>query len=383
MFDRTPFYGNSGGQVGDKGVITANGETIRITDTQKENNLTVHLVDQLPQDVTATFHAVVDQELRAGSANNHTATHLLHKALRKVVGTHVEQKGSLVTPEYLRFDFSHFQKVTDEQIREVERLVNRDIRANYSLEERRDCPIDEARTLGAMMLFGEKYGDRVRVVKYGDSVELCGGTHVSATGNIGFFKILGESAISAGVRRIEAVTGAPAEEFVYHLEDLLKSVQNALNNPSVEQAVKRLLDENAEMSRQIEETKQERIATLRETLAKTCVEEDGMMLIARQIPATADVIKNVAFGIKPQFPNLVMVAGSTVGGKVTLTIMLGDDIVAKGVNAAQVVREAAKEINGGGGGQPFFATAGGKKEDGIEAAILRAVELIRAQLAGK
>lgn len=383
VFDQTPFYGNSGGQVGDKGVITANGETIRITDTQKENNLTVHLVDQLPEDVTATFHAVVDKELRAGSANNHTATHLLHKALRTVLGTYVEQKGSLVTPEYLRFDFSHFQKVTDEQIREVERLVNRDIRANYPLQERRDCPIEEARTLGAMMLFGEKYGERVRVVKYGDSVELCGGTHVSATGNIGFFKILGESAISAGVRRIEAVTGAIAEKYVYQLESLLKSVQNALNNPSVEQAVKRLIDENAEMSRQIEEKKQEQIATLREALSKTCVEESGMMLIARQIPATADVIKNVAFGIKPQFPNLVMVAGSTVGGKVTLTIMLGDDIVAKGVNAAQVVREAAKEINGGGGGQPFFATAGGKKEDGIEAAILRAVELIRAQLAGK
>ena len=383
VFDQTPFYGNSGGQVGDKGVITANGETIRITDTQKENNLTVHLVDQLPEDVTATFHAVVDQELRAGSANNHTATHLLHKALRTVLGTHVEQKGSLVTPEYLRFDFSHFQKVTDEQIREVERLVNRDIRANYPLQERRDCPIEEARTLGAMMLFGEKYGERVRVVKYGDSVELCGGTHVSATGNIGFFKILGESAISAGVRRIEAVTGAFAEKYVYQLESLLKSVQNALNNPSVEQAVKRLIDENAEMSRQIEEKKQEQIATLREALSKTCVEENGMMLIARQIPATADVIKNVAFGIKPQFPNLVMVAGSTVGGKVTLTIMLGDDIVAKGVNAAQVVREAAKEINGGGGGQPFFATAGGKKVDGIEAAIMRAVELIRAQLAGK
>ena len=260
VFDQTPFYGNSGGQVGDKGVITANGETIRITDTQKENNLTVHLVDQLPQDVTATFHAVVDKELRAGSANNHTATHLLHKALRTVLGTHVEQKGSLVTPEYLRFDFSHFQKVTDEQIREVERLVNRDIRANYPLQERRDCPIEEARTLGAMMLFGEKYGERVRVVKYGDSVELCGGTHVSATGNIGFFKILGESAISAGVRRIEAVTGAFAEKYVYQLESLLKSVQNALNNPSVEQAVKRLIDENAEMSRQIEEKKQEQIA---------------------------------------------------------------------------------------------------------------------------
>ena len=378
VFDQTPFYGNSGGQVGDQGILESDGGTVRVTDTQKENNLTVHIVENLPEDITATFHAVVDKQLRDASANNHSATHLMHKALRTVLGTHVEQKGSLVTPEYLRFDFSHFQKVTDEQIREVERLVNHDIRANFPLEERRDCPIDEARTLGAMMLFGEKYGDRVRVVKYGDSVELCGGTHVSATGNIGLFKIVGESAISAGVRRIEAVTGGAAEQFVYGLEDLLRAVQKHLNNPSIEQAVRRLIEENAEMSHQIEQVTQERIAALTQAFAKAVVEEEGMHLIARQISANSDVIKGIAFGLRPMFADLVFVGGPTVGEKVSLTVMLGEEIVAQGINASQVIREAAKEINGGGGGQPFFATAGGKNADGLDNAILKAVELIRA-----
>ena len=378
VFDQTPFYGNSGGQVGDQGILESDGGTVRVTDTQKENNLTVHIVENLPEDITATFHAVVDKQLRDASANNHSATHLMHKALRTVLGTHVEQKGSLVTPEYLRFDFSHFQKVTDEEIREVERLVNHDIRANFPLEERRDCPIDEARTLGAMMLFGEKYGDRVRVVKYGDSVELCGGTHVSATGNIGLFKIVGESAISAGVRRIEAVTGGAAEQFVYGLEDLLRAVQKHLNNPSIEQAVRRLIEENAEMSHQIEQVTQERIAALTQAFAKAVVEEEGMHLIARQISANSDVIKGIAFGLRPMFADLVFVGGTTVGEKVSLTVMLGEEIVAQGINASQVIREAAKEINGGGGGQPFFATAGGKNADGLDNAILKAVELIRA-----
>ena len=377
VFDQTPFYGNSGGQVGDQGILESDGGTVRVTDTQKENNLTVHIVENLPEDITATFHAVVDKQLRDASANN-SATHLMHKALRTVLGTHVEQKGSLVTPEYLRFDFSHFQKVTDEQIREVERLVNHDIRANFPLEERRDCPIDEARTLGAMMLFGEKYGDRVRVVKYGDSVELCGGTHVSATGNIGLFKIVGESAISAGVRRIEAVTGVAAEQFVYGLEDLLRAVQKHLNNPSIEQAVRRLIEENAEMSHQIEQVTQERIAALTQAFAKAVVEEEGMHLSARQISANSDVIKGIAFGLRPMFADLVFVGGTTVGEKVSLTVMLGEEIVAQGINASQVIREAAKEINGGGGGQPFFATAGGKNADGLDNAILKAVELIRA-----
>ena len=378
VFDQTPFYGNSGGQVGDQGILESDGGTVRVTDTQKENNLTVHIVENLPEDITATFHAVVDKQLRDASANNHSATHLMHKALRTVLGTHVEQKGSLVTPEYLRFDFSHFQKVTDEQIREVERLVNHDIRTNFPLEERRDCPIDEARTLGAMMLFGEKYGDRVRVVKYGDSVELCGGTHVSATGNIGLFKIVGESAISAGVRRIEAVTGGAAEQFVYGLEDLLRAVQKHLNNPSIEQAVRRLIEENAEMSHQIEQVTQERIAALTQAFAKAVVEEEGMHLIARQISANSDVIKGIAFGLRSMFADLVFVGGTTVGEKVSLTVMLGEEIVAQGINASQVIREAAKEINGGGGGQPFFATAGGKNADGLDNAILKAVELIRA-----
>ena len=310
VFDHTPFYGNSGGQTGDKGYIEAGGERITVTDTLKENNLTIHLVDRLPADLAADFHAVVDAGARAATAANHTATHLLHKALRRVLGTHVEQKGSLVCPDYLRFDFSHFQKVTDEQIREVERLVNADIRSDYALEERRDCPIDEARSMGAMMLFGEKYGERVRVIRYGESVELCGGTHVARTGNIGFFKILSESATSAGVRRIEAVTAQRAAEFVYGLEDTLRGIQQYVNNPSVTQAIKKLVEENAELNKQIEEGKRERIRSIVESIEPTLTEEDGIVLIARQADFLPDIVKGIAFGLKPKFPNLVFVIGS-------------------------------------------------------------------------
>ena len=380
VFDQTPFYGNSGGQTGDRGYIESDEQKIPVTDTQKENNLTVHLVDRLPDDLSAKFRAVVDGEARANTAANHTATHLLHKALRTVLGDHVEQKGSLVCSDYLRFDFSHFQKVTDEQIREVEKLVNRDIRSNFPLQERREYPIEEARKLGAMMLFGEKYGDRVRVIQYGKSVELCGGTHVPATGSIGFFKIVSESAISAGVRRIEALTGDRAMEYVYSLEDTLRAVQRYVNNPSVTQAIKKLVEENSELNRQMEQQRKERIQSLVASIEPNLTEEDGVVLVARQLDLMPDVIKGIAFGLKPKFPNLVFVTGSAFGDKVTLTIMLGDEIVARGVNASKVIREAAKEIGGGGGGQPFFATAGGKKPEGLEKAIFRAVELIKGEL---
>ena len=380
VFDITPFYGNSGGQVGDKGYIEQNGEKTAIVDTQKENNLIVHIVDKLPSDVTGVFHAVVDAKARQNSANNHSATHLMHRALRMVLGDHVEQKGSFVEPDYLRFDFSHFQKVTPEQIRQVEALVNAEIRANHPLEEIRECPIDKARGMGAMMLFGEKYGEMVRVVRFGDSIELCGGTHVKYTGNIGSFKILSESAISAGVRRIEAVTGEKVMEYTYGLEDTMLELQKFFNNPSVLTAVKKMLEENSELTRKIEEVQREKVQTLKETIAKELIDEHGMRLIARQIDVAPEIIKNIAFGLKPDFPNLVFVIGSVIGSKVTLTVMLGDNIVERGVNAAAVVREAAKEINGGGGGQPFFATAGGKKPEGVEKAMLKAVELIKNKL---
>ena len=380
VFDVTPFYGNSGGQAGDVGYIETGGERTEIIDTQKENNLTVHIVEELPAKIDSVFRAVVDTEARLSSANNHTATHLMHKALRMVLGEHVEQKGSLVNPDYLRFDFSHFQKVTQEQLREVEAIVNAEIRANHLLDERRECPIEEAREAGAMMLFGEKYGEVVRMVRFGDSIELCGGTHVKATGDIGSFKIMSESAISAGVRRIEAVTGEKVMEYLYGLEDIVDELKQFVNNPSVIQAVRKMLEENNELSRQLEAYRHEKMMALKDTIAKELIDENGMRLIVRQIDVTPEVLKNIAFGLKPDFPNLVFVVGSVVEGKPTLTIMLGDNIVARGVNASAVVREAAKEIEGGGGGQPFFATAGGKKPEDIEKAMLKAVDLIRNEL---
>ncbi|MDD3108318.1 MAG: alanine--tRNA ligase, partial [Alistipes sp.] len=383
VFDQTPFYGNSGGQTGDRGFIENDEQRIAVTDTQKENGLIMQIVDQLPENLSGSFRAEVDGALRAASAGNHTATHLLHKALRQVLGTHVEQKGSLVCPEYLRFDFSHFQKVTPEQIREVERLVNADIRADEPLDERRECPIEQAQKLGAMMLFGEKYGDHVRVVRYGSSIELCGGTHVARTGNIGAFKILSESATSAGVRRIEAVTGEKVMDFTHHLEDMLLQIQQYLNTPSIAQGIKKLIEENADLNKQMEEHRKDRILQLISSIAPTLSEEEGITLFARQVNLLPEVIKGVAFGLKQQFPTLVFVIGSVVGEKATLTLMLGDQLVEQGVNASQIVREAAKEIQGGGGGQPFFATAGGKNPAGIEAAIAKAIELVKVKIANK
>ena len=380
VFDKTPFYGNSGGQVGDSGYIESDGSRVAITDTQKENNLTVHIAQELPEKLEATFKAVVNVDKRNMVANNHTATHLLHEALRSVLGTHVEQKGSLVNADYLRFDFSHFQKVTDEQLREVEKAVNRKIRMNLPLVENRNCPINEAKQMGAMMLFGEKYGSNVRVIKFGTSVELCGGTHVSATGNIGLFKIISESAISAGVRRIEAVTGERAEDYLYKISDIMHEVQAFVQNPSIMQAVKKVFEENEELTRQMEQYRKEHINTMVEKLAHEMEEEDGMVLYARQINMPVDVIKDVAFALRQRISKLVLIIGSSVDGKVTLSVMLGNNIVAQGVNASQIVREAAKEINGGGGGQPFFATAGGKSPENLEKAIIKAKDLIKEQM---
>ena len=381
VFDRTPFYGNSGGQIGDVGYIESANERIAVVATEKENGQIIQIVEQLPENPTAEFRAVVDAEKRQAAANNHTATHLMHEALRKVLGTHVEQKGSMVTPEMLRFDFSHFQKVTPAQLREVEQLVNRAVRADYPLEEKRDATKEEAAAAGAMMLFGEKYGDRVRMVRFGTSVELCGGTHTRATGTIGLFKILNESAISAGVRRIEAVTGEQAERILYAAEDTLTSLGEALHNSQVEIAVRKMLESNDALSKEVESMRREQVAQWAEKIAASTPVREGMQLIAMQTDRRADFIKDLAYNLRSRSPQLVFVVGTVSEGKPSLTVMLGEEITSRGVNAGAVVREAAKLMQGGGGGQAFFATAGGKNPDGLQAAIDKAVELIRAQIA--
>ena len=380
VFDRTPFYGNGGGQVGDVGYIASANEKIEIIATEKENGLIMHIAQSLPQNLDAVFHAVVNAEKRQVAANNHTATHLLHAALRRVLGTHVEQKGSMVSPEGLRFDFSHFQKVTPAELREVERLVNKSIRANYPLVENRNATQEEAKAEGAMMLFGEKYGDKVRIVRFGDSVELCAGTHTSATGNIGYFKILVETAISAGIRRIEAVTGERAENVAYATEDTLHSIGEVVNNPQIVQAVKRLVESNDALQKEIEEVHREQIEAWTEKIIRNTEEQNGVLKIVMQMPRTGDFVKSLAYNLRNRKKNLVFVVGSDVEGKVSLIVALGDDIVAKGVDAGAVVREAAKAINGGGGGQKFFATAGGKRPEGLQQAIGCAESLIMEAL---
>ena len=378
VFDRTPFYGNSGGQVGDTGYIASANEKIEIIATEKENGLIIHVANQLPENLEAEFRAVVNAPKRQCSANNHTATHLLHAALRKVLGEHVEQKGSMVSPEVLRFDFSHFQKMTDEEIRAVEREVNAKIRANAPLDENREASQEEAKAAGAMMLFGEKYGDKVRMVRFGESVELCGGTHTSATGTIGLFKIVSEGAISAGVRRIEAVTGEKAEALVYSSQDLIASLGSMVGNSQLVPAIKRLLENNEALASELEAMQKEQLNALTENILAEVAETDGYFIVERLMTRPTDFIKDLAYNLRARKSNLIMVVGSAAAGKATLTIMLGDDVVAKGVDAGAVVREAAKAIQGGGGGQKFFATAGGKNPDGLAEAVAKAKELILA-----
>ncbi len=371
VLDQTPFYAEMGGQVGDTGWLIFDDEKIEVIDTKRENNLPIHFVAKMPKDVTAPFVAKINEQKRIQCECNHSATHLLHEALREVLGTHVEQKGSYVSPDSLRFDFSHFQKVTDEEIRKVEILVGQKIRANYPLEEHRDMPIDEAKALGAMALFGEKYGDRVRVVKYGNSIELCGGTHIPATGMIGSLRVIGESSIAAGVRRIEAVTAEAAENYVFAQQDMIRDLRAMFNNlPNLAQAVKKSIDENAEMKKQLEAYVQEKAVRLKEEIVANAKEEKGVKLFQYIGKGTTEILKNIAFQVKGETEGtFAFVAGILEGEKCALMIMLSDDLVAGGLNAGKIVREAAKHIQGGGGGQPHFATAGGKNPEGLSIAV--------------
>ncbi len=381
VLDQTPFYAEMGGQVGDKGWLIADDEKIDVIDTKRENNLPVHLVTKLPKDVTATFTAKINVKKRIQCECNHSATHLLHEALREVLGTHVEQKGSYVSPDSLRFDFSHFQKVTDEEIRKVEILVGEKIRANFPLEEHRNMPIAEAKALGAMALFGEKYGDEVRVVKYGSSVELCGGTHIPATGMIGSLHVIGESSIAAGVRRIEAVTAEGAEQFVYAQQDLIRELRALMNHmPNLAQAMKKSIEENAEMKKQIEDYIREKSMRLKEEIVAKASESNGIKVMQFVGKANADAMKNVAFQIKAETTDsFVFVAGIIDDNKCTLMLMLSDDLVKEGLHAGKIVKEAAKHIQGGGGGQPHFATAGGKNMEGLSIAVGAVKEAVGVQ----
>ena len=371
VLDQTPFYVEMGGQVGDCGWLMADDEQVEVIDTKRENNLPVHLVAKLPKDVTVTFTAKINEKKRIACECNHSATHLLHEALREVLGTHVEQKGSYVSPDSLRFDFSHFQKVTEEELRKVEILVNEKIRADFPLEEHRHMPIAEAKALGAMALFGEKYGDEVRVVKYGKSIELCGGTHIPSTGQIGSLRIIGESSIAAGVRRIEAVTAVKADQFVYAQQDLIRDLRAMMNNmPNLAQAIRKAIDENAEMKKQIEAYVLEKSMRLKDEILAKGEEKNGIRLYQYIGQGATEAMKNVAFQIKNEVKdNFVFVAGILEGPKCTLMVMLSDDLVAGGLHAGKLVKEAAKHIQGGGGGQPHFATAGGKHAEGLTIAV--------------
>lgn len=372
VLSSTPFYAEMGGQVGDSGYLTDGTTKYEVFDTKRENNLPVHLMTKLPEDASCELTAVINIEKRHAAEANHTATHLLHEALREILGTHVEQKGSFVSPDVLRFDFSHFSKVEPSDLRKVEQLVNERIRENFPREEFRNVPIAEAQAMGAMALFGEKYGEEVRVLKYGTSVELCGGTHVSATGRIGFFRIISESSVAAGVRRIEAVTGAGAEKMLYQVEDLLKEVKELFNNnPQIITAIKKTIEENAELAQQVQAALKEKVASIKQHLLSQREEIGGVRIFKVQQNVSAELIKDLAFQIAGELTESFIFIGATdEGGKPNLTLMLSRDLVeSKGWNASNILRSAAKHIQGGGGGQPHFATAGGKRVEGLDDAV--------------
>ena len=373
VLDKTPFYAEMGGQVGDTGWLINGDEKIVVIDTKRENNLPIHLVEKLPQDVSAVFTAKIDTKKRIQCECNHSATHLLHEALREVLGTHVEQKGSYVSPSTLRFDFSHYQKVTDEEIRKVERLVGEKIRANYPLEEHRNMPIEEAKKLGAMALFGEKYGDNVRVVKYGTSIELCGGTHIPATGMIGSLRVVGESSVAAGIRRIEAVTAEAAEDYTFVLQDSIRELRAMFNNvPNLALTIRKSIEENAELKKQINDYVKEKVQHLKKELVANAQEKNGVKVIVFKGNANVEVIKDLAFQIKGEAPmdgKVFFVGGIKDGAKCALMVALSEGLVKEGLHAGKLVKDAAKHIQGGGGGQPHFATAGGKNPEGLDVAV--------------
>ena len=380
VLSATPFYGEMGGQVGDQGVLVSETETIDVIDSKRENGQTVHIVKQMPKDPSAPFMACVDTDKRDASAANHTATHLLDYALKQVLGDHVEQKGSFVSPDTLRFDFSHFEKVTDEQLREVERMVNDMIRQDLPRDEHRDMPMEEAKKLGAIALFGEKYGDKVRVMRFGPSCELCGGIHATSTGRIGFFKIISESSVAAGIRRIEAKTGKECEELLYTLEDTLKAVKSFFNNAKdLQGVIQKYIEEHDHMKKEIESFQAQAIETAAKKLVETARTVNGITVISKVIPMAPAAAKDLAFKVRAAVDgSLLCVIGSHENQKPQLTIMLSDDMVSEhGLNAGQMVREAAKLIQGGGGGQPHFAQAGGKNADGLSAAVDKVLELAK------
>ena len=377
ILDQTPFYGEMGGEVGDSGVLVSENEEIQVLDTKKENGVAIHIVNKIPAQPEAEFMACVDVDRRHAIESNHTCTHLIDEALREVLGEHVEQKGSLVTADYLRFDFSHFEKVTPEQIRQVEHIVNDRIRQNIPLQEFRDTPIEEAKQLGAIALFGEKYGDKVRVVKFGSSVEFCGGCHAKATGQIGMVRITSESSVAAGVRRIEAITGAAVEKLMDDAQDLQNDLRALFNNtPNLLDTISKAISENKELQAQVEEFKAQKAAQLKEAIISKAQDINGTKVISGVLPIDPQNAKDIAFQLRAQFPERLLVAiGCAAGGKPTLTVAFSDDLVKEGKHAGQIVREAGKLIQGGGGGQPHFATAGGKNADGLKSAVDKVIEL--------